>query len=255
MVVYKVLKFFFKIYHFVQVELLRIFVLCLSKKMDVSHGFERTLIVSPHPDDEVFGCGGLMQTLIQSGKHVELVILSRGEAVHKCCCPNEEEIIMSARAKLTDAANGILGLPVGRIHRLDFPDGDFISARNRTELFVALGKLVEDISPTTVLIPHPYENSPDHEAATNFMENILRGSSIPLCYYCVWTWYHMPMYKILRLRYKNARLLQVGDRESKNRAIDIYIKNQARCGISYSGDLPKPFIHAFRWKYELFFLK
>lgn len=55
MVVYKVLKFLFKIYHYIQVGLLRIFVLCFSKKMDVSHGFERTLIVSPHPDDEVLG--------------------------------------------------------------------------------------------------------------------------------------------------------------------------------------------------------
>ena len=63
----------------------------------------------------------------------------------------------------------------------------------------------------------------------------------------------MPVYKILKLKYKNARLLRVANREAKNKAIDVYINNQARCGVSYSGDLPKPFIYAFRWKYELFF--
>ena len=63
----------------------------------------------------------------------------------------------------------------------------------------------------------------------------------------------MPLYKILKLKYKNARLLRVANREAKNKAIDIYIDNSAPCGVSYSGDLPKPFIYAFRWKYELFF--
>lgn len=251
---YKILKFCFKIYHYVQVGLLRIFAKCFSRNFQISR-LDRVLIISPHPDDEVFGCGGLMKTLIQSGKHVELVVLSKGEAVHKHCCPNDEEHIVFTRAKLTDRANGLLGLSSNQIHRLDFPDGDFVSAENRTDLITALDELIKEINPTEVFIPHPYENSPDHVSATRIVEAILEDVSVPIFYYCVWTWYHMPLYKILKLKYKNARLLQVDDRESKNRTIDVYVKNRAKCGVSYSGDLPKPFIYAFRWKYELFFLK
>lgn len=249
---YKILKCCFRIYHYIQVFLLRVFAMAFSKSLDSSY-FSRVLIISPHPDDEVFGCGGLMQSLIQSGKQVELVILTKGEAVHKQCCPDDEERIVCARAKLIDSANGVLGVDSKRIHRLDFPDGDFTSVKSKPDMLMELGKLIKDIAPTEIFIPHPYENSPDHVAATEIIEDILKCDLIPIYYYCVWTWYHMPIYKILKLKYKNARLLRVANREAKNKAIDIYINNQARCGVSYSGDLPKPFIYAFRWKYELFF--
>lgn len=249
---YTILKFFFKIYHYIQGWLLRVVAMLCSKRLDTSE-FDKVLIISPHPDDEVFGCGGLMQSLVQSGKQVEVIIMSRGEAIHRPCCPNEESVIVEARAELTDAANGVLGVLPEHIHRLDFPDGDFASAIGDETLISALDHLIKAIAPTAVFIPHPYENSPDHVAATQIVESILQRYPIKTFYYCVWTWYHMPLYKMLKLKYKKSRLLRVANREAKNKAIDIYIDNSAPCGVSYSGDLPKPFIYAFRWKYELFF--
>ena len=223
-----------------------------SKPFDTSR-FSKVLIISPHPDDEVFGCGGLMQSLVLAGKQVEVIIMSKGEAVHRYCCPNEESVIVEARAELTDVANGVLGIAPEHIHRLDFPDGDFASAIGNEALVSVLDGLIKAIAPTEVLIPHPYENSPDHVAATQIVDSILQRYPVKTFYYCVWTWYHMPIYKILLLKYRNARLLRVADRDAKNKAIDIYINNSAPCGVSYSGDLPKPLLHAARWKYELFF--
>lgn len=249
----KIKKTTFKIYHYVQVCLLRIFSICFSKKMDISHLSNKVLVISPHPDDEVFGCGGLMQTLVRSGRHVEVIILSQGEAVHRHCCPDDEMHIIDSRGKLTDKANAVIGLSTNHIYRMGFPDGDFNSAKDDNDIISALSNLIKKIAPTDVFIPHAYENSPDHVAATEILERILNDLSINTYYYCVWTWYHMPIYKILKLKYKNARLLRVENSESKNKAIDIYINNSAKCGVSYSGDLPKPFIYAFRWKYELFF--
>lgn len=247
-----VMKYCYRIYHYIQVFFLRVFTRTLSKSLNTSN-FSRVFVISPHPDDEVFGCGGMMQSLIQSGKHVELIILSKGEAVHKHCCPDDEERIVRTRAKLIDSANGVLGVESKYIHRLNFPDGDFASVKNMPDMIRELEELIKKISPTEVFIPHPFENSPDHVAATEIIEDILKNTSIPVYYYCVWTWYHMPIYKIPKLKYKNARLLRVANREAKNKAIDVYVNNQAKCGVSYSGDLPKPFIYAFRWKYELFF--
>ena len=249
---YKFLKFIFKIYHYIQVCLLRIFASIFSLKFDTSR-FSKVLIISPHPDDEVFGCGGLVQSLVQAGKQVEVLIMSKGEAVHRPCCPDEENTIVQARAGLTYAANGVLGIVPEHIHRLDFPDGSFSSVKEDDDMVKALGDLIREIAPTEVFIPHPYENSPDHVAATRLAEQVLRNHIGKVYYYCVWTWYHMSIYKILLLKYRNARLLRVANREAKNKAIDIYINNSAPCGVSYSGDLPKPLIHAARWKYELFF--
>lgn len=249
---YKFFKFLFKIYHYIQGWLLRVLATLCSTRLDTSN-FDKVLIISPHPDDEVFGCGGLMQSLVQAGKQVEVIIMSKGEAVHRYCCPNEESVIVEARAELTDAANGVLGIVPEHIHRLDFPDGDFASAIGDETLISALDNLIKAIAPTEVFIPHPFENSPDHVAATDIVSGILKKLQISYHYYCVWTWYHMPLHKILKLKYKKARLLRVANRDAKNKAIDIYIDNSAPCGVSYSGDLPKPFIYAFRWKYELFF--
>lgn len=247
-----ILRFCFKIYHYIQVVLLRIFAKCLSKKMDISK-MDRVLIISPHPDDEVFACGGLMQSLIQSDRHVDLIILSRGEAVHKYCCPGDEEHIGIYRAKLSNEANAVIGISFNHIHRMEFPDGDFASVKKNVDFLSALSSLIKKIAPTEVFIPHPYENSPDHMVATEILESVMKNFAIDIYYYCVWTWYHMPIYKILKLKYKNARLLRVANRDAKDKAIDVYINNQAKCGVSYSGNLPKPFIYAFRWKYELFF--
>ena len=249
---YKILKFIFRIYHYIQGWLLRIIAMLCSKPFDTSR-FSKVLIISPHPDDEVFGCGGLMQSLVLADKQVEVIIMSKGEAVHRPCCPNEENNIVQARTRLTDAANGVLGIVPEHIHRLDFPDGGFSSVKEDDDMVKALSDLVHDIAPTEVFIPHPYENSPDHVAATRLAEQVLRNHIGKVFYYCVWTWYHMPIYKILLLKYRNVRLLRVANRDAKNKAIDIYINNSAPCGVSYSGDLPKPLIHAARWKYELFF--
>ena len=42
-------------------------------------GVERVLCVAPHPDDEVFGCGGLLAALAQRGCVVHVVILTCGQ--------------------------------------------------------------------------------------------------------------------------------------------------------------------------------
>ena len=39
---------------------------------------EVILVVSPHPDDEVFGCGGAIMRHLQNGKQVNVVIISDG---------------------------------------------------------------------------------------------------------------------------------------------------------------------------------
>lgn len=45
-------------------------------RLDVSE--RRVLVVAPHPDDEVFGCAGLVQQLVQSGTQVDVVIVTGG---------------------------------------------------------------------------------------------------------------------------------------------------------------------------------
>lgn len=42
---------------------------------------ETAIIFAPHPDDEVFGCCGLIQRMLAKGKRVELIVMTGGGKV------------------------------------------------------------------------------------------------------------------------------------------------------------------------------
>ena len=72
-----------------------------------------SVIVAPHPDDEVFGCCGLMQRLIALGKRVELIIMTGGGKSHAGCCDIDENELIRYSKK------GDLMMKLGT----DFTDG------------------------------------------------------------------------------------------------------------------------------------
>ena len=63
---------------------------------------QRLVVVSPHPDDEVLACGGLMALAHQSGLRVMVVSVTDGEA----CYPDQQawspERLRIARAAVLD---------------------------------------------------------------------------------------------------------------------------------------------------------
>jgi hypothetical protein len=43
------------------------------------HTGERILIFAPHEDDEMLGCGGLMQHALAAGAHLHIVLMTNGD--------------------------------------------------------------------------------------------------------------------------------------------------------------------------------
>ena len=202
--------------------LLHSFCKLYSKPLEINK-MKKVLIISPHPDDEVFGCAHLMHKLIQEKKEIDIIILSKGEAAHKECCPRDVYDVISHR----------------KINNINYHK--------------KLDELIKYINPDCIFYPHPFECSPDHEAATKIINDILHNSNKKLFLYCVWVWYHMPIYKISQMNFRHSFYITSSKGNIKEQAINIYINNKARCGISYSGNLPKYFLKAFQWKKELFF--
>ena len=240
------------IYYNVHRMLLHSFCKLYSKPLEINK-MKKVLIISPHPDDEVFACAHLMHKLIQEKKEIDIIILSKGEAAHKECCPRDVYDVISHRKHLTINANKLIGIPKERIYFLDFPDGEFDSIINNINYHKKLDELIKYINPDCIFYPHPFECSPDHEAATKIINDILHNSNKKLFLYCVWVWYHMPIYKISQMNFRHSFYITSSKGNIKEQAINIYINNKARCGISYSGNLPKYFLKAFQWKKELFF--
>lgn len=108
------------------------------------------LVLAPHPDDEVFGCGGALLQAVRSGAEVRVVVLTDGGAQGEAAERREE----------SRAAARQLGLPEpvfwGLADRsLDPAD---------PTLAVRLEELLATAAPRLLLVPSPAEVHPDHRA-------------------------------------------------------------------------------------------
>ena len=43
----------------------------------------RVMVLAPHPDDEVLGCGGALAMHVDAGHHVDVIVLTDGAAAGK----------------------------------------------------------------------------------------------------------------------------------------------------------------------------
>lgn len=206
------------------------------------------IIIAPHPDDEVFGCGGLIARLVSEGHNPHVIVLTGGGGSHRGCCSTAESDIISARRKLTHKAMSALGLPELNIHELDFTDGH-ISEGNVAEK-KKLEAVISEINPDVILVPHHGEGWPDHVAARDLGIE-LAGDDMAVYEYCVWMWY----YRQKNLDWKNAYVLKMTEAEHQKKmdAIKTYHSALAPCGNPWVGVLPKLFVEANSTNLELFF--
>lgn len=206
------------------------------------------LIIAPHPDDEVIGCGGLIARLVRENRPPHIVIMTGGEKSHSGCCSTPADEIVRSRRELTRRALECLKVPEGNIHELNFPDGGISACHKHVDRLVSL---IEDIKPKAVFVPHWGEGWNDHIVVAEIVKNIVSDGTA-MWMYCVWMWY----YNIWRgLDWSSVAVLKMTPSEHNLKlcAMDVYIKPLAPCGKPWSGVLPKVFVDANRWKKELYF--
>jgi LmbE family N-acetylglucosaminyl deacetylase len=115
----------------------------------------RILIVAPHPDDEVLGCGGVIARHVATSDDVYVVIVSKG-------APDvfQPEFVEQGRQEAA-AANKMLGTK--RMFFLDFPAPRLDSVPKST-LAGALKDVIVQVQPATVYLPHHGDLHGDHKA-------------------------------------------------------------------------------------------
>jgi N-acetylglucosamine malate deacetylase 1 len=114
----------------------------------------RVLVIAPHPDDEVIGCGGSIAKLAQSGAEVTVVIVIRRERGLADREVGDEEFA----AETTDACR-VLG--VKRCITLDEPSRDFAADRR---LHLAVVRVLREVRPDRVYLPHRDDGDMEHRA-------------------------------------------------------------------------------------------
>ena len=206
------------------------------------------IIIAPHPDDEVFGCGGLIARLVADGHAPHVIELTGGGGSHRGCCSTSESEIISARRELTHKAMSALGLPEWHLHELNFTDGNI--GEGNPEEKKQLVALILEIKPDVILVPHHGDGWPDHLAARELGIE-LAGDDLEVYEYCVWMWY----YRQKNLDWQNGYVLKMSQAEHQKKldAINIYHSALAPCGKPWVGILPHLFVEANSTNLELFY--
>jgi LmbE family N-acetylglucosaminyl deacetylase/glycosyltransferase involved in cell wall biosynthesis len=128
---------------------------------------ESALLLAPHYDDEVVGCGGLVARLTASGAAVRVLFLTDSgggsEAVE------DRDAYRRRRREEAAAAAEVLGL-AGSDH-LGLPDGEL--HRRLDEAAAGIRRALIAHPPELVLVPSPLEVSSDHRAAFAALHRVL----------------------------------------------------------------------------------
>ena len=175
----------------------------------------RILIISPHIDDEILSSGGLMQEALAQGAQIKIIYLTNGDnnffSVMKenrnfKATPNDFLRLGKKRMKEAKEAISVLGVASSNLIFLGYPDGGLkylfstnfltpythkVSKLNYSpysgtyqkqqlytgiNLFNDLKELISEFQPTIIILPHPRDSNPDHQAAHHFIIRALEDN-------------------------------------------------------------------------------
>ena len=116
------------------------------------------LVLAPHYDDEVLGCGGLIGQRADAGGAVRVVFLTDSAGGRESAA---DPAYSAARRAEADAALAVLG--VAGAEHLGFPDGAL--ELHLDAAAAAIERALLSLRPELVLVPSPLEATSDHRAA------------------------------------------------------------------------------------------
>jgi len=114
---------------------------------------KKILVIAPHPDDEVLGCGGTIAKYSKKEGEVYLCVVT------KAYTPDWSEEFLKTRQKEIEKVNEILGIK--KTYFLNFPTVKLDTIPQK-ELNDSILKIIKEIQPEVLYIPHQGDLNKDH---------------------------------------------------------------------------------------------
>lgn len=131
---------------------------------------KKILVIAPHPDDEILGCGGTMIKNIKAGNEVYVCIVTKG-------CPPLYKLERTT-INQHDARACHQHLGVKKTIFLDFPAA-MLEKAERYELNGKILDVIKEVQPTEVYIPHWGDMQKDHQIVMEAAMVALRPKYYP----------------------------------------------------------------------------
>ncbi len=148
---------------------------------------KKIVILAPHPDDEIIGCGGTIHMYHLKKTDITAVFLTDGRKGNE---RYEEEDLVSIRREEAKKASDIVG--IDRLIFMDNRDSELSRSHNAAS---ELAAILNDIKPDAVLLPFFMDSHPDHLSANMILLRAEKSLPSFRCYaYPVWT--PLPFYNL-----------------------------------------------------------
>jgi LmbE family N-acetylglucosaminyl deacetylase len=132
------------------------------------------VVISPHPDDDVLGAGGVMIGAAEEGRGVFSVTVTDGGGSPQKGPNISEEEMVERRQKESIAALRVVGATGGFYFRRRNSD---LEGQEGKEMEKDLKELLEWLTPDEVYLPAPYERHKTHQKVTRLALAALRSST------------------------------------------------------------------------------
>ncbi len=157
--------------------------------MDLPFSLQRTIVLAPHPDDDVIAAGGLIQRVVATGGELRVVFITDGENNPWPQRFTERKFFLAAgdrkawgamRRQEALCSLARLGVNSSSAMFLGFPDQGIaeLARRGENTLWDALREIVNEFDPTLIVSPSTHDLHSDHRAAAYFAHRAAPDATI-----------------------------------------------------------------------------
>jgi LmbE family N-acetylglucosaminyl deacetylase len=222
--------------------------------------FGPTLVVAPHPDDEVLGCGGAIALLRQAGLPVRVLIVSDGAASHPGSVQYPPPTLGALRQAESLAGLACLGVEVDHVAFLGLPDGavpDASATDGSLAVDLVRGALRDWPEVQTVLLPWRRDPHGDHRATSSLVTAALNTTpqAVRRLEYPIWSMVHPAPDEVPRAGEAKLFRLDAGAVRAQKRAAILAHRSQTTGMIddaTISECLTDEVLEIFAQPWELF---
>ena len=146
--------FYYPLYSFLNKKCI-----CKTKHLVDSLKGDKVLVLAPHVDDDMIGCGGAIINYLKNNKQIHIAYLTNG--AKQGSFENKDFIISERRQEAINVAN-VLNINNNNLYFLNSEDGNLVNQAMSDELFT----IISNIKPDVIFLPVLLDSHLDHYAVT-----------------------------------------------------------------------------------------
>jgi LmbE family N-acetylglucosaminyl deacetylase len=209
----------------------------------------KVLLLAPHPDDEVLACGGLLQRWSRLGSHIDIWMITDGEA----CFGDEVDANQVATQRRREATEAHKRLGVeATVNWLELPDSNVASHTQQLRTLLNAYLDSAENSQATLIAPLPVDGHPDHDCVGAIAYDLAMQRKLLLLQYPIWMWHsgsssELQKHNVFRTELSAAEKIRKADAIA---AFSSQIQPERGPAV-----LPRSVLRHFRRSFEVVFVE